>query len=93
VDEPVLEPCARNKLLLKRLRIVLGKGVGKGAQRFECCSRVTIPLRESGRGQVQCEVMDLRNALIAVVYPFKKQCNTQAEYDAVLAGSHTQTVC
>ena len=49
--------------------------------------------RESGRGQVQCEVMDLRNALIAVVYPFKKQCNTQAEYDAVLAGSHTQTVC
>lgn len=40
-------------------------------------------------GQVQCEVMDLRNALIGIVYPFKKQCNTQEEYDAALKGSHT----
>lgn len=38
---------------------------------------------------MQCEVMDLRNALIGIVYPFKKQCNTQEEYDAALKGSHT----
>jgi hypothetical protein len=38
---------------------------------------------------VQCEVMDLRNALIGIVYPFKKQCNSQEEYDAALKGSHT----